>query len=599
MIDRVWRVGRCRWALAALLIVFGMPALAFDAYLQLTRVDKPLRERLSQSSLVLTAKAEEVTAPLDILAAAQADYGNLLSALYDRGYFGPVIKILVDGREAATIPPLSRIERIRQVAILIDTGPAFTLGRAEIRPVAPDTELPEGFASGQPARIDVIGAAAGEAVAGWRALSYAKARISDETITANHNKALLNVRLGLEIGPAVTFGQSRVPKKSAVRKDRIRRIAGVPQGKPFDPVELERAARRLRRTGAFSSVTIREADDLGPGDTMDIELDVVDAKPRRFGFGAEIESIEGATISGFWLHRNLFGGAERLRIEAEVGGLGGDTDGVDSTLRINFTRPSTFDSDTDLYALLEIEQLDEDLFFSEQINVETGISHYYSEELEGRIGVGYRFSDARDQLGSRTFSHLTLPLSATWDKRDDELDATEGFYLAIEGLPYYGLNGSESGARGYADARGYWTLGKSDVVLATRLQFGTIIGSSIAGTPPDLLFLSGGSGTVRGQSFQSLSVLTGTARTGGRSFIGISGEARFPVRGNFSGVAFYDVGYIGRNSFPDDTGDWHSGAGLGVRYKTAFGPIRFDVAVPVTGPDTSGFEFYIGIGQAY
>ncbi|WP_299844586.1 autotransporter assembly complex family protein [uncultured Roseovarius sp.] len=580
-------------------MAFGMPVWSFDAQLHLTQKNDDLRESLSQSSLVLTAKREEITAPLDILSAAQADYGHLVSELYARGYFGPVVKILVDGREAATIPPLAQLKSVKRVMILIKTGPAFKLGQAQITPVSPDTVVPEGFAPGQPARTGVIADAAGAGIDGWRDLSYAKARVVQQSITANHAKAQLNVSMLLDPGPAVTFGQINVPNNSKVRKDRIRRIAGIPRGKPFDPLELERAAKRLRRTGAFSSVTLREAETLGAGDTMDIELDLVDAKPRRFGFGAEVESTEGVTLSGFWMHRNLFGGAERLRIEAEFAGLGGDTEGVDTSLSISLTRPSTFDSDTDLYALIEVEQLDEELFFSDQVTVGAGINHYYSEELEAQIGLAYRYSDVSDELGNRTFTHLTLPLSATWDKRDDELDATEGFYLAFEGLPYYGLDGSESGARAYGDARGYWTLGDSKVVLATRVQLGTIIGSSLAGTPSDLLFLSGGSGTVRGQSFQSLSVLTGTARTGGRSFVGLAGEARFPLVGNFSGVAFYDIGYVGRNSFPDDTGDWHSGAGLGARYKTAFGPVRFDVAVPVTGPDTSGFEFYIGIGQAF
>lgn len=599
MIDKVMRCGRVWWGLSALAAILAGPVTAFEAQVQLTREEGGLRDSLSRLSLVMSAKEEGVTAPQDILAAAQADYGNLVSALYARGYFGPVIKILVDGREAATIPPLARLNSIQRVRVLIETGPQFRLGEARVAPISPDTKLPDAFARGQVASTAVIGDAAAAGIDGWRDLSYAKARVRKQSITADHARAQLNVRLALDPGPAVRFGQVNVVNQSTVREDRIRRIGGIPRGKPFDPAELERAAMRLRRAGAFSSVTIREAEELNPGDTMDIDLELVDAKPRRFGFGAEIESIEGLTLSGFWLHRNLFGGAERFRIEAEFAGIGGDTEGIDTSLRISLNRPSTFDSDTDLYALLEIEQLDEPLYFSEQVNLEAGISHYYSDELEGRIGLAYRYSEVRDELGSRTFTHLALPLSITWDKRDDELDATEGFYLAVEGLPYYGLDGSESGARAYADARGYWSLGDSDVVLATRLQFGSIIGSSLAGTPSDLLFLSGGSGTVRGQSYQSLSVLTGTARTGGRSFVGLSGEARFPVRGNISGVAFYDIGYVGRNSFPDDTGDWHSGAGLGARYKTAFGPIRVDVAVPVSGPDTSGFEFYIGIGQAF
>ena len=599
MFDRVVCLVRLGLGLMLAVVVSMGSAQAFEATVQLTRKDEALRNNLDQISLVMTAKREDFSTPQDILAAAQADYGNLVSALYARGYFGPVIKILVDGREASEISPLAQLPSIKTVLVLIETGPEFRLGRARVAPVSPDTELPEGFAPGEPARLGDIRDATQAGIDGWRALSYAKADVSKQSITANHARAELNVDVRLDPGPAVTFGQVNVVQDSNVRQDRIRRIAGIPRGKPFDPVELERASTRLRRTGAFRSVTLREAENLGPGDTLDIDLDLVDAKPRRFGFGAEIESVEGLTVSGFWLHRNLFGGAERFRIEGEIAGIGGDTDGVDTSLAISLTRPSTFDSDTDLFFRLGVEQLDEDLFNSNQFNAVAGISHYYSEELEGRIGIGIRYSDVEDDFGNRDFTHLIVPLSATWDKRDDELDPSEGFFLGIEGLPFFSVDGGDSGARAYVDARGYQSLGDSDVVLAGRLQFGSIVGSSLVGTPPDLLFLSGGSGTVRGQSFQSLFVTTGIARSGGRSFVGFAGEARFPITRSFQGVAFYDIGFIGRNSVPDDAGEWHSGAGLGVRYKTAFGPIRFDVAVPVSGPDTSGFEFYIGIGQAF
>ena len=45
-------------------------------------------------------------------------------------------------------------------------------------------------------------------------------------------------------------------------------------------------------------------------------LHLIDAKPSAgSGFGAEVSSTDGAMLSGFWMHRNLFGGAERLRID--------------------------------------------------------------------------------------------------------------------------------------------------------------------------------------------------------------------------------------------------------------------------------------------
>jgi outer membrane protein assembly factor BamA len=43
------------------------------------------------------------------------------------------------------------------------------------------------------------------------------------------------------------------------------------------------------------------------------------------------------------------------------------------------------------------------------------------------------------------------------------------------------------------------------------------------------------------------------------------------------------------------------GAGVGVRYYTGFGPLRFDVAVPLNEKEDldQNYQFYISIGQAF
>ncbi|NND41117.1 MAG: BamA/TamA family outer membrane protein, partial [Silicimonas sp.] len=57
---------------------------------------------------------------------------------------------------------------------------------------------------------------------------------------------------------------------------------------------------------------------------------------------------------------------------------------------------------------------------------------------------------------------------------------------------------------------------------------------------------------------------------------------------------------IGDEEFPDFSDESHSGAGLGLRYNTGIGPIRFDVATPVSGKaPASNFYIYLGIGQAF
>ncbi len=590
-------------AITLVLLVFtGYPGSvrAFDANLGLTPAKKELKRALAAASLVLAAKRDKVTNPQDILAAAQADYGRLVGALYEQGYYGPVVSIRIDGREAANIPPLTTLPRVSRVDINVSPGPAFRLGRTEIKPLARGTLLPDTFRPGEIAKTSVIRDAALAGVDGWRADGHAKAQVDQQDIIADHQKARLDVRLHLAPGPIVRFGTLNITGDKAVREKRIREIAGIPPGAVFDPVVMERAATRLRQSGAFSSVTLREADTLGPDQTMDVDLALVDAKPHRFGFGAELQSEEGVTLSGFWMNRNLLGGAERFRIDGEVSGLAGQTDGLDYKLRIGITRPSTINADTDFFMFTELEHLNEPLYRSNQGKVELGFSRYFSKTLTADAGVAYLYSDVRDDLGSRQFSHLALPLAVTWDRRDDLLNPTRGTYLRTEVLPYFGLSNDSSGGRGYLDARAYRGVGANNgVVFAGRLQFGSIVGTTIAQTPPDLLFFSGGSGTVRGHSYQSLGVTSGTIETGGLSFLGMSGEARVGVSEKIAAVAFYDVGYVGANSWIDNSGDWHSGAGLGIRYQTGIGPIRMDVATPITGPGNSGIQVYIGIGQAF
>ena len=86
-------------------------------------------------------------------------------------------------------------------------------------------------------------------------------------------------------------------------------------------------------------------------------------------------------------------------------------------------------------------------------------------------------------------------------------------------------------------------------------------------------------------------------KTGGRSFIGLSGEVRTRIGARLGLVGFADAGFIAADLF--DNGSWHSGAGLGLRYDTGIGPIRLDVATPVGGDTGSGLQVYIGIGQAF
>jgi len=591
-----------RGLILLVLALLAPAAPAAEVVFQLPPEARGLAGHLRAASLSVRTAETADAGPQDILAAARADYARLAGALYETGHFGAVISIRVDGREAADIPPLDTPGRIGRIVVRVVPGPTFTFSRAEVTPLAPGTDLPKGYRPGGPAFAGFIGDAASAGLDRWRGTGHAKAAVADQRIVADHRNARLSSRIVLAPGPRLTFGRLRVTNETDVRPGRVRAIAGLPTGRVYSPQEVEAAARRLRRTGAFRSVALEDADRIGPGNTLDIEATLTDAKPRRFGFGAELSSLEGLAVTGFWLHRNLLGGAERLRVEGEVGGIGGDSGGIDFSLSTRFERPATLTPETDMFLEARAQELDEPDYRERSLRLGGGLTHNFSESLSGEAGLAYQFSDIDDDIGSRQLEHLLFPARLTHDTRDDPLDATRGAYLDLDATPFAGLDTDSLGARLYLDARTYWTFGPGNgLVFATRAQLGTVAGAGLTEVPPGMLFFSGGAGTVRGQPYQSLGVdLGGGRQVGGRSFAALSAEMRAQLRDKWSIVAFADGGFVGRDSWWDTTSsDTHFGAGLGVRYDTGLGPIRVDVATPLDSDAGEDYELYIGIGQAF
>ena len=596
-----------RWgkigAFAALTVLSVIDsACAADILFSTPGAGKELRRALASSSLLIQARNDKTEDLQELVAAARADYGRLLGVLYEAGRFGGVITISVDGREAAAIPPLAVPDEISRIQVNVDPGPLFRFSEARVEPLPRDAELPKEFAVGQPAGARAIREAASVAIDSWRLEGHAKARVSDQRIVARHTDSRLAARLTVDPGPALRFGEVTVSGNSQVRTLRVHTIAGLEEGRDFDPEEIARAERRLRRAGSFSSVVVEEAEEIAAGDTLPLNIAVVEETPRRFGFGAEYSTIEGARLTGFWLHRNFRGGAERVRVDGEVAGIGGETGGIDYSFGVRYERPATPRADVDLYAEIGVEKLDEPDFTSYIGDFALGFTRYATDDLTVDFGLGYLFSEVEDDFGFETYSLLTLPLGATLDRRDNALNPKRGFYMDLDATPFAGVDDSASGAQINLDARAYKTIGNArQVTTALRLQLGSIVGPDLLESPQFYRFYSGGGGTVRGQGYQSLGIdLGGGSRSGGLSFAGISAEARVLLTEAISVVGFYDWGYIGAESFPDGSGGSHSGAGIGFRYDTGIGPIRFDIATPVSGgTDSSNFYIYVGIGQAF
>ena len=148
-------------------------------------------------------------------------------------------------------------------------------------------------------------------------------------------------------------------------------------------------------------------------------------------------------------------------------------------------------------------------------------------------------------------------------------------------------------------------------VLAVRGLVGTVQGAGTFDLPPDQRLYAGGGARCGATSTSPSGRSSWTGGPPRGTYLAAATvEFRQRIGESFGAVAFVDAGQVGTsggvpNRFAAtlrtaNAGGVRAGAGVGVRYYTAIGPIRADLAVPLNkrpGDDT--FEAYIGIGQAF
>ena len=553
-----------------------------------------------------------------LLAKARGDYRRLLMALYGEGRYGGTISIKVDGQEVADLPADTQLPDTSNIVINVDPGPQFLFARASITELAPPIEerrnklqTPEeaGFKSGELAKSGVILKAERLAVEAWRRQGYAKAKIANENVVADHAGNVVDADITVEPGQLAHYGPLTVQGTARMDPEFVAYMADLKPGERYDPADLERTRRRLARMDVFRSTTIQEAQEINRDGSLPLDLIVQERKPRRFGVGANYSTLDGAGVEAFWMHRNLFGKAERLRFDAKVSGIGGSQDSsfdpknFTYQLGTTFTKPGVFTPDTDFVSSLTGKREVLDNYTETSVNGQAGFTHIFDEYMSGRLFANVshaRFDD--DFYGKRDFFTVGMLGGILLDKRNSQTNATSGYYADGVIEPFYEIKNGSFSTKFTAEGRGYYGFGADNrVVLAGRLKVGSIVGADMKDLPPDKVFFAGGGGSVRGYAYRSIGVKKpGDVVIGGRSLVEMSGEVRTKVTDSIGVVGFVDGGYVGEETYPDFAENLRLGAGAGLRYDTSLGPIRFDVAVPLNrSKGDSSFAFYVGIGQAF
>jgi translocation and assembly module TamA len=230
------------------------------------------------------------------------------------------------------------------------------------------------------------------------------------------------------------------------------------------------------------------------------------------------------------------------------------------------------------------------------------LSRPITPHLTFSYGLGFVTEQVTQEGVETNYVLAQLPITLNFDNTNNLFEPTRGERINVSLTPTKPVVGGAgafliaqvSGSTYIAvehDARG---------VLALRALLGSIQGASQFQVPPDQRFYAGGSGTVRGYTYQTIGPLFPDDNPeGGTAIDAATIEFRQRIGKSFGIVPFVDAGQVSAGSAPF-SGTLRVGVGLGARYYTGIGPIRLDVAVPLERtPGSDSFALYIGLGEAF
>ncbi len=547
---------------------------------------------------ILDGRTEEKTATLadqkeePELRARQEKYieqtvrADLLKALHAKGYYNATVDF-EDGRA-----PLSG-------RYVIEQGPQYRISAIDVLPPNYADKLPPNA----PRVDDILDAEKILAAQGLLKNNIGKDHCYytlsvDNRVRLDKEKNTGRVELVAETGRESHFGPVRFAGNSSVKESYLRRLVPWREGDCFRREKIESYKTALLQTGLFAQADITLPED-GPdkNGTVPMTLQVKERAMRTIGAGLTYYSDEGPGGVLNWEHRNFLGAAEKLKAELNVSQL-------KQSLGADFEKPYFLRKDQSLSLNTELRRQDTDAFRELAADSGVAITRKFGRHFSASTGLEASITRIDDNTAetSSTYGLLSAPQSVAFDTRDNALDPRKGVNLSLAAEPFFDLLGeSDPFFKLQFTGSGYLSFGADrSTTLAAKAGIGSIQGADVGAIPATERFYAGGGGSVRGYGYQEVGPQKDGDPTGGLSLATLSLELRTKFTDKFGGVAFVDAGSVSEESAPSFD-NMAIGAGIGVRYYTSFGPLRFDIATPLTQKEDTdqNYQFYISIGQAF
>lgn len=448
---------------------------------------------------------------------------------------------------------------------------------------------------------------------------YPNARVASSAYSIDKEKKELKGTVFINQGLPAILGDVELKGNTEVSAEYILKLCPWHSGAVWDNRYLLQYRENLQKTGLFESVQIeydknvyreynrkyreerkkeQNKDIALEPITLPVVLNVKEGKKKSIGGSAFYSTDEGLGAELLWENRNVFGNGEILSL-----GLPLKEDEL--FLSANFKKPAFGSKEQSLLVRSRIGYEKTDAYNQKFAEFGFGIEREIYEKWWFQTMLNFDHIIPKKWQGE-SYSSVSFENTLKYDNRNSRINPTDGFISSLRIMPIKGFKHVEfTAVLTELDTSFYFPLGDK-TVFAVRGAVGAMLGGDNS-IPRSKRFFLGGGGSIRGFEYQEIGRHDRNDDPyGGVSYVLFNSEVRQNVTKNLAIVGFVDGGMVYEDVKPDFSEKMAFGAGVGLRYNTPIGPVRFDIAVPLTDAyddevkkKITDYQLYISIGQAF
>ena len=400
---------------------------------------------------------------------------------------------------------------------------------------------------------------------------------------------VIDINFEMNEGPRVYIERIDITGNVRTLDKVIRRQFKLAEGDAFNSAKVQTSIRNLKSLGFFRDVQVSRELGSAP-DRSVIKVNVEEQSTGELSFGLGFSTDDGPTGDIAIVERNLLGKGQALRAAFT---LSGQT----QEINLSFTDPAFLERNIlagfDVFRQT-ISRQSESSYDAKELGFALRFGYPLTENLRQNLKYTLRQDTIQNvastvspliaqQAGTAITSSLSHMLD--YDLRNDIQNPTEGYRLAIEQV-LSGFGGSKRYLKNTINYETYYPL-REDIVAFIGVNQGFVVGIGKDVGISDRFFIGGS----KFRGFKSAGIgprdkTSGDALGGNVFYVGTA-EISFPI-GLPQGLGVYGIAYTQAGSLAGidetataplfDVGSVRVSAGVGVAWKSPFGPFRLDYA---------------------